>query len=361
MKIGIVTLVGYFNYGNRLQSYALQRAIQNITGETVETLNFVKDSRWKEYIRIFLNRQSGRLKINSYKDIKKELKFRMFSLKYIKSVRIKVKDGEIQKKKTKQFDVFVVGSDQVWNPYYWDNTNNLDVQRYLLEFSESRKKISYAASFGVEDIGQEWTFEFKNALKKFDAISVREVTGQRIVNRLVETQADVVLDPTMLLSNEEWKKLKKPLGIKKKYILIFSLGNRFDNMGYIEKYAKENNYMLINMSDSESEFYSSGPCTFLSLIDNAAMVITDSFHATVFSIIFQTDFIIVNRKQKSQKDMSSRIRTLLKTFELGERYGNLEENLETKCDFTGTNSILEKERARSYEWLKRAIAIGEYK
>ena len=361
MKIGIVTLVGYFNYGNRLQSYALQRAIQNITGETVETLNFVKDSRWKEYIRIFLNRQSGRLKINSYKDIKKELKFRMFSLKYIKSVRIKVKDGEIQKKKTKQFDVFVVGSDQVWNPYYWDNTNNLDVQRYLLEFSESRKKISYAASFGVEDIGQEWTFEFKNALKKFDAISVREVTGQRIVNRLVETQADVVLDPTMLLSNEEWKKLKKPLEIKKKYILIFSLGNRFDNMGYIEKYAKENNYMLINMSDSESEFYSSGPCTFLSLIDNAAMVITDSFHATVFSIIFQTDFIIVNRKQKSQKDMSSRIRTLLETFELGERYGNLEENLETKCDFTGTNSILEKERARSYEWLKRAIAIGEYK
>ena len=136
MKIGIVTLVGYFNYGNRLQSYALQRAIQNITGETVETLNFVKDSRWKEYIRIFLNRQSGRLKINSYKDIKKELKFRMFSLKYIKSVRIKVKDGEIQKKKTKQFDVFVVGSDQVWNPYYWDNTNTLDVQRYLLEFSE---------------------------------------------------------------------------------------------------------------------------------------------------------------------------------------------------------------------------------
>lgn len=352
MKIGIVTLVGYFNYGNRLQNYALQKVLQDITGETVKTLIFVTDDKAKEHIKVFLYKENGKIKINNYRDIVRELRFRYFSLKYIKSKRIKVKQDRIPQDIDDDFDLLIVGSDQVWNPYYWDS---IDCQKYLLTFSTSQKKISYAASFGVDCIGKEWGAKFGNELKRFKAISVREASGKRILNRIIESQIEVVLDPTMLITSDDWRKMKSRLYLKREYILIFALGDDFDNTEIVEEYAKNHNYMIINLSDPQSAFYSCGPRTFLALIDEASLVITDSFHATVFSILFHTDFIIVNRKQKSQRDMSSRIKTLLDVFNLDERYGNINDNIEKKCDFTSTDWILDKERARSYEWLKNAI------
>ena len=169
----------------------------------------------------------------------------------------------------------------------------------------------------------------------------------------------------MLLSAAEWNKIaKKPKQIdktkSKKYILNYFLGELSDKRRkQIEQIAKENNCFIINILDKNSPCYTSGPSEFLWLEKNAFLVCTDSFHSSVFAILFNTPFIVFNREEKNVDNMNSRIDTLLSKFKLEDRRYNgkkiTKENL--KHNYTEAYKILEKERKKSEEFLKKALDI----
>lgn len=359
MKIGIVTLYGNFNYGNRLQNYALQEILKKLGHESKTLVIKNEKKQLKEILKKFLEKENGKLKIKKVKDIKREKNFDNFNKKNIDRDILNSVDGKFDTELNKKYDYFIVGSDQVWNPNFWyEKKEGEEYYNYLLKFVEPKKRISYAASFGVSKLDKYWEEKFKEELEYFRALSVREEEGKKIINRFSIENVEVVLDPTMLLTKEEWIKLEEKVNnLPSKYILVFFLGNIDTETNiYIENIAKKNNLEVINfMSIDDINIYSINPAQLIYLIRNAELVITDSFHLTVFSIIFQKAFLSLKRKQQGMKDMSSRLTTLLKKIKLEKRMEFLKESDIFKCNFEETEKILENERKKSINFLKKAL------
>ena len=220
-KIGIVTLVGNFNYGNRLQNFALQEAIKEL-GFVVDTLKVVDtENKWKKiikkqisYLKIFIKSNS---KIN---DITRSLKIEKFTSDYIVQSEYIIpiqNDSDIDN----YYYGFVVGSDQVWNPNY-----KLD-ENYFLNFTK-KKKISYAASIGLSNIDDQFKESIINALSSFHAVSVREKSTVSILQKDLNFKVEHVLDPTFLLTKKKWEEYLSDRVFKlhgKRYILLYFLGD----------------------------------------------------------------------------------------------------------------------------------------
>ena len=251
-----------------------------------------------------------------------------------------------------RFNYFIVGSDQVWNPHYDFVAGKCD----FLTFARNNQKISYAASFGVNEIPYERKFEFAEYLKNFKAISVREKQGARIVEELVKRNAAVVLDPTLLLNENEWKQVeKKPVcSPKKEYVFVYSLGDKTDRFKDKIKQLKEKYEIFdVRSVQKNGKELPIGPSEFLYLIRNAEEVLTDSFHATVFSIIFHKKFVTFNRPGLN---MNSRIESLAELTGAKNRLtecGDL--NSETEINYVNVDRILEEERRKSFDFLKDAL------
>ena len=230
-----------------------------------------------------------------------------------------------------------------------------------MSFSTKDKNSSYAVSLGVERLEKQFEQIYKEGLKNFNYISVREDKGAEIVKKITKREdIEVLVDPTMLLTQEEWSKIeKKPSQLKdKKYILNYFLGEiSKERKKEIEKIAKENDCQIINILDKKDPFYVSGPSEFLYLERNAFLICTDSFHSCVFAILFNTPFIVFNREDKSV-NMNSRIETLLSKFKLENRYykGKIDKDL-LKADYIEAYKILEEERKKSLTFLKKALNI----
>lgn len=185
---------------------------------------------------------------------------------------------------SEQFDYFIAGSDQIWNPYY-DFVGTTE----LLEFARPEQRISYAASFGVNEISDEKKEVYAKNLSQFKALSVREKRGAEIIKELTDREAKVVLDPTMLLTIEQWSKVEKKSKFipKKKYGLVYSLGEKntdFENA--INLYGKEMKIFDIRTLQKNGREIPVGPAEFLYLIHHAEIILTDSFHLlySLFSI-----------------------------------------------------------------------------
>ena len=226
----------------------------------------------------------------------------------------------------------------------------------FLTFARNNQKISYAASFGVNEIPYERKFEFAEYLKNFKAISVREKQGARIVEELVKRNAAVVLDPTLLLNENEWKQVeKKPVcSPKKEYVFVYSLGDKTDRFKDKIKQLKEKYEIFdVRSVQKNGKELPIGPSEFLYLIRNAEEVLTDSFHATVFSIIFHKKFVTFNRPGLN---MNSRIESLAELTGAKNRLtecGDL--NCETEINYVNVDRILEEERRKSFDFLKDAL------
>ena len=186
----------------------------------------------------------------------------------------------------------------------------------------------------------------------------------RTLQHIEEESIEVLVDPTMLLDSKEWEKVsKKPKQIdklkNKKYILNYFLGElTSDNKKIIEKFAKKNDCEIINILDKNDPFYKTGPSEFLYLEENAFLICTDSFHSSVFSILFNRPFLIFERKDKFLS-MNSRLDTLLSKFDLENRKFSKKEitNKDLKYDYTKAYKTLEKERKKSKDFLKKALEI----
>lgn len=246
----------------------------------------------------------------------------------------------------------------MWNP----NFGLVGNFKYL-DFVINKTKIAFAASFGVENVPNETHAEYTKGLKKLNYISVREERGKEIVEELTgRKDVEVLVDPTMLLTAEEWDKVsKRPRMLKSnKYILTYFLGALSDERKkIINKVAKENNCDVINLLDKNNPFFECGPSEFLFLEKNAFLICTDSFHSSVFAILYNTPFLVYDREDNNVS-MNSRIDTLLSKFKLEERKykGKITKN-DLKCNYIEAFKILEQERKKAFEFLEKALDIKD--
>lgn len=369
MRIGIITLNGFFNYGNRLQNYALHTFLKNIVDDlSVETIWYTDDNyeinkkivSIKNIRRYVFNRHGFRKFIDSGQFVNecfRQYNIKNFSEKYISTVY----DYKIKKDLNNKYDYFIVGSDQIWNPCFVDCKNE------FLQFAEKYKRIAYSASIGlsnINDIPRKKVNEFKNGVLGMNHISVREEAGAKIIKELTGMDVPVLVDPTLLLTKEEWSSIiTRPVWYKdEKYILLFFLSKVPDKVECIvNNLAIEKWYKIINLMDpSNLDYYASSPDEFLYLIKNASLVYTDSFHGTVFSIIMRVPFVNCPRENVGI-NMNSRIDTLLKLVDLNDRKGykgngyKIDNLFEIK--YGGIDRVLNEERERSKMYLLKALDI----
>lgn len=391
-KVGIFTIWGAENYGNRLQNYAVQEVVRSFGYEPVTFQNRTKQgflefpdrklTIWHKlkpsYVWGYLqtrmfNRYTAkndrdftpgriryaakhRAEIDEYKKERREA-FEEFIRDTMTIYERPVELKTIESEDLSDFAAFVTGSDQVWNPYYQQNSA-LD----FLSFAPRHKRIPFSPSFGVSEIPKERVEEYTRMLNGFDRISVREASGAKIVRELTGREATVLLDPTMMLSAEQWRRIsRRPKSMPDRpYVFSYFLGNRTNRYGKrIEALAKRHNWAMIDACDLfDPKHYACPPSEFLYLVEHASYVCTDSFHGAVFSILFQTPFTAFARSDG--KVMHSRLATLLETFGLTDRLYRTGELSET-MSFAQTEAVLAEERNRTRVFLESCFAAAEEK
>lgn len=369
MKIGTLTYHFANNYGAVLQAYALKTYLEE-QGHDVEILNYNSSFLYrknrallKRVVSLFWSR--FRLVIGG---AKKNKAFSSFRLNYlgINGEQITLPTELKNYLKDKNFNAFVVGSDQVWNPVL----NGAD-KNYYLAFANSALKVSYAASFGVSKVEERFIPLIRDNVKEFSAVSVREKTGLEILkNCSVENSATVVLDPVFLLSQEGWNKLASKRLIKEKYILCYvmpgdkKLENKITETA--NKLKKETGYKVVYIGRKEyyrfindgKDMVGASPEDFVSLIKNAEVVLTNSFHGTAFSVIFQRDFYsFKNSSISKEKQLSSRIQDLLSDIGLETRIIDSNKNLASleKINYDTCNQIIKSKIKDSKNFLLNVL------
>lgn len=348
-KIAIITINDDNNYGNRLQNYAVQKTLENygFIAETVHNLESYKLVSFKVKIKEFIKTIIDKRKLSRY------LNFKSFN-KNINYSDTKITVYEIPKELNDKYNYFVVGSDQVWNPHF-GRFNNID----LLTFVDPKKRVSFSASFGISKLPQECYKAAKEELEKFKAISVREDAGKKIIEDVVgRKDVEVLVDPTMMLLNSEWDSVaKKPHNMtSKKYILNYFLGEMSTEVKKsIDAFAKKHDCEIINLLDKNSKYYDCGPSEFVYLEKNAFLVCTDSFHSSVFAILYNVPFMVFDRVDK-EENMGSRIDTLLSKFKLETRKFNGKLNdAVLKTDYKVVNELLNSEREKVKKFIQEAF------
>ncbi len=227
---------------------------------------------------------------------------------------------------THEFDAFITGSDQVWNPFWYDSS-------YMLDFVGADKpKISYAASIGVGSLDSKQKQIFKTQLMDFRAVSVREKTAADILSPLIGKDVKMCVDPTLLLSAEEWDDVASERKIKERYVFLYFLGDDITARKLAEKFAKNKGLKVVMLSDLMGLYRKSdrkirgkriadaSPSDFISLIKHAEYIFTDSFHACVFSLLYQKEFFAFQRGGSINMDW--RIQNLTELFGCTERFCN---------------------------------------
>lgn len=371
--IGLVTIVDYKNYGNRLQNYAAQETLKSlgcevttIVNKPIKRKNDTKDRNLMDKLKgvtlkdlsvKIKNRMNRRQYLLAFD--KKVNAFKAFSQEYITESDFTVAVDAVPDDLGERFDYFVVGSDQVWNPTYRKGSS-ID----FLTFAPSEKRIAYAPSFGVSTIPDEFKVDYKEWLAAFKALSVREDAGAEIIKSLTGREAEVLVDPTVMLTKEEWLKIAKPHHLKPNhpYLLTYFLGEVPKEVkALIQALAKDNNLEVVNLgSYDQIKRYDVDPNAFIDYVEGSAIFLTDSFHGAVFSIIFEKQFIVFDRVSKTSS-MHSRIDTLLAKFNLRDRkWDQIKQSKDYfGASFMHTGPKFEEERSKGYDYLKHVLDIKD--
>lgn len=354
-KIGIITFHNALNYGALLQTYALQKSLMNMGYEAVvidysnANINRIrKKPYWKEYRNPF-NYYNDRLVYNI--ENKKEKKLNNFLNSQVRKTE-QVDKSNIAKISS-GLDIVFTGSDQVWN----DNITGFD-DTYYLDFIPAEKRCSYAASMGIEKIPEENIPRMYKLLSSYRAISVRESTAQKALKYQMGISADRVLDPTLLLSKKDYKRIaKKP--DKNSYILLYMLLYSESLVCSAKKMAKEKGIPVFCINSSGKKLKGMVDCStvgieeWLGLFMNANFIFTNSFHGTAFSINFNIPFNVELPPERIKA--SSRVKDILKIFNLNNQVienGMINSN---QIDYEIVNKVLNHEREKSKKFLIDAI------
>ena len=357
MKIGVLTFQTTNNFGAILQSYALQKVLQEL-GQNPEIINYQCEYISKPYRLINLKKKGimGYLfsligyicylpRTKACDDFRKHMKY---------SSKVNTKNIY---KIVDDYDCYIVGSDQVWN-YRLTNGDT----RYLLDFvKDSSKKFSYAASLGVKEVDLEYRETYIKLLSRFRLISVREKQGAEVIERLTDQPVSVVLDPTLLLSANEWLQVAKCPQIKEKYILVYQLGISKRMVNFVKDISKRTGLRILYIPFPLGGYvgcrcrWKIGPAEWLGLFANASYIVTDSFHGTAFSILFNKPFYTEASGQ--HQSVGSRLHNLLEMFGLEDCLFSDKSQFEIapEVDYEYVNEKLDSERNKSKDFLKSIL------
>ena len=363
--INIVTFQNAYNYGAILQCYALQTILSSKKENDVKVLNYNNILISNVYKTFY--KPQGKLKSLKYiksfikgvmyakQTVPRNYKFKKFINNNIHLTKSMTRE-EIIKTNYDNNTTFVVGSDQVWNT---DITGGYDPV-YMLDFAPNARKISYAASIGKNTLDSQYIEQIKNVLEKYSAISVREKTAKEELEKYTKKEIIVTLDPTLLLEKKEWESSVSQIKLSyKNYIFVYMPNKECIEIAknIQEKTNKKILYIdkKILFKHNSINISNADPFDFISYIKNADYVVTTSFHATIFSIIFNKKLWIALPNK-----VGSRITDLLEKLKMKNRCVNTFKEFATKkfddeIDYTKVNEILNKERQKSKEWLFKEI------
>lgn len=365
-KIKIITFQNAHNYGALLQAFALQNKLSEsndvevinydnlVIGKIYKIINVHTDNLVKfikSMVKSFGLYIPNKIRYKNFKD---------FQTKKIKLTQEVYHTEEDFINRSPEADVYITGSDQVWNSQITEGLQD----SYTLNFGkENVNRISYAASIGKSSISKDEEDIYIKKISSIKHISVREETAKKALSELIENPIETVLDPTLLLTKDEWeeniKDIKKE---KEKYILAYVVEPDEEYIKIANELSENKKIKIIHFSLRKRGLknilkcaYTVGPLEFVSLIKNAEYVICTSFHATVFSIIFNKKFFVIPHRKTG-----SRVTDLLKKLNIDNRAINTIEQFkkvdyDQEIDYENVNKILEKEREKSLNWLNNAI------
>lgn len=369
MKICTITCHDVYNHGASLQAYALMKYLIN-KGNEVEIIDYKPDYLSGHY-KIFSidNPKWGNniVKKGIYLSLKvpgriiglrRKKKFDEFRKNYLSITKKRYSCNEELKDNLPKADAYLCGSDQIWNSLH---KNGRDKAFYLDFVPNDKIKASYAASFATDFISEEYKQLVKEKVSRLDGVAVRESSGVKILQDLGIEKAINVVDPVFLLGKDEWNKIGQEV-FNEKYILVYD----FDKNPVIERLAKDiakkKGYKIYTISHykagyEDRSFRFSGPETFVSLIKSAQFIISNSFHAIVFSVIYEKKIAIVNRTEA----INTRMRDLLKLLNLQDRLiVNNEydlDNLLMDINYKQVNILLDEKINISKEYLDNVLSI----
>ncbi|QHQ61048.1 4Fe-4S dicluster domain-containing protein [Anaerocolumna sedimenticola] len=298
MKAGVITFHSAHNFGATLQTWALQKVLKNYKIEA-SVINYhpsIIDDLYNPLKGKYgLEKSIAKLKLR-YKNPRSLQRYQNYISFIKKNFNLLGDFSTYEELKTADLglDAYIVGSDQVWNS---EHIGGFDPAYFLDFVKPGPLKISYAASIGRDYILPVYHDQIKNSLKSFTSISVREKSAKKPVKALAKKEVDVVLDPTLLLPREEYEEIKTNPKIKEKYIFVYMMENNPDVIAFANKVSTATGLPIVQRRPNKifkneiASCYTSAPGDFLGLIENAEYVITNSFHGTVFSIIYETPFV----------------------------------------------------------------------
>ena len=370
MRIATMTWYHYENYGTALQATALTDVLRHM-GHDVDMIQYIPFGRHVSILDYrpvsFLKRQlkkkaTSAPHLSAYVSEEKTSRYKSFLNKYIRLTERCETLSDLENLND-QYDAFVCGSDQIWSPLVFD-------ARYFLDFVHSnKKKVAYAPSLGVKKFEDRFIQdEIKVLLDSFESLSVREEDGERLIYDLTKRAAKVVLDPTLLLTGQQWKDLcdLPDSDNSKPYLLAYFLGNNDEHWASVKATADALNLELriipVHKQDlkrAECIQEAVGPSEFLELINGAAYVCTDSFHGMNFSLLFHVPFTAYMRfSENDPKNQNSRVEHLLNLTGMQNRiYHNQNEKalIDSVIDFDYCDAELAKRRQDSVSFLKNAL------
>lgn len=373
-KIGIVTIAikNTYNYGNRLQAFALQEFLRT-NGYEPETIlhrtdyvqsnvavksglqlsRVFKQSLWQsldDACRI-ANRKIQNSRLRSLRQSRID-KFEQFSSAHIKYTEKEYQTEEDLMQLAARYQCFVTGSDQVWNPYY-EGADPF----YYLTFAPKGKRIAYAPSISVEQIPQTLKSRIGQWIRGLDCLSIREEEGELLLQREYGVAAQVVCDPVFLLPPQKWHDVAVRPARKAPYFAVYILGKKTvetkQTIRRLERVFQAEAVDLFANDDPRSVF--AGPGEFLGWIENAEFVLTDSFHGAAFAVIFEKPMVLLDRD--AEHSMNSRTDHLLKVLDLKDRNAQsiLEHPDEMNIDYSRHSKNLAQHKQRSEQYLLTAI------
>lgn len=360
-KIGLITIHNWFNYGSMLQSYAMNRILDGIEGYECELIDFTPAS-------IVGNERSWRLysDVPEYRELRKKYKqeiverrrvFEAFEKLYKLGGTVYQSDEEIEENPP-VYDIYVTGSDQIWNVNF-----RIASRAYFLAFTESREKYAFSTSIGR--CGKERLEEYREFIEKYKQIFIREKAGAELLAEMFpEKEIGTLIDPTLMLEKRQWEDIVDEERIcREPYIGCYAtLDDELDKMMPILKFLHDKfrkKVILFGMIlPREEEWLENlivaGPLEFIRIIRDADFILTNSFHATLFSLNFHTQFFTYNDELENPRKEG-----ILRMVHLEKRIvhnlAECREVLEETIDFSESDCILGQERKRAFKTIKGAI------
>lgn len=365
-KIGILTYHRVFNFGSLLQTYALQKYLED-KGQAVEVIDYYPERLQKKRLLFHVNPKWSRpvWKMVAHlvpAVITRLLGYHMmdtFLGKYVKLTKKTYETEDDLKADLPIYDIYLNGSDQVWNV---ETADGLVDKVFFMEFlPDEYVRAAYAGSFGKDDFSEESLKEIKKYLSRYSAISVRENSGVGILEKIGIDNGQWVLDPTFLLKPAQWKMIQAKAKLPEKYLLVYNLNRNPRISRLAQQIAKERGLEIVNFAHSfvfikgAKNIVYPTPNLFITLFENADYVVTDSFHGTAFSINFGRQFICVPAPR-----FNSRLNSILDLIGESDRLLGDKDNFDIinrKIDYIKVDSIIEEERKKAFGFVDRVLSL----